>query len=653
MSERRFLLLLGAAWLVIGLAAYWPILRVGFLGDDWMFLDLVSRAHNASVLFAPLNSRYTRPLIVLVYYLNYWLFGLWPVPAHLVVVLLHVFNAWLVSLLVLRLAPPPNRVMAAGAGLIFLLFAGHSEAIAWVAGMADAAVVPFIVGSLLLFDRALDAERLARWMAAAWIVGLAGLLAKETSAVVLPALVFCYGLVPRAQTVPPSPLPGYGATSTRQRLLRTAAFVAVIVVSCAAYLYIRALRFGPMLNTMTGMGTSEGQRVAIARMFFVRAFAPPGRPAYALWLFGWDRWLLAAALLAAAAVAIVYKRDRWRLAFVVAALLVAIAPALPFSISITTTLTERYLYLTTVFSSILVAWLIVRLVPVRPVAVALLAIAAAGQWVYLARSNATWVRGDEVFRSVVSGIASIAERNRPMDTSAIVLLNMPDTINRGCVDAAGVPTALHLSGALPDPGNQLRMIAVHDSPPKAEPVVVQRDGTLFRVDLGSGRLIEPPCLARTTAEYAATSDDPHRLDVRMQAMTRRAIVVYATGDAVREAAVLDAHPFGFVDLPANDATCEAGALRVAGWALDDREGLDVRIEREDAGGWTPIGSARRERGTRPDVTGLFPGYPAAGGPAWEFQLPCSGIHAATRFRVVARDSAGQEAILGVRTVRRP
>ena len=135
MPERRFLLLLAGAWLVLGVAAYRSTLAVGFLGDDWMFLDLVSRAHGLSVLFAPLNFRYTRPLIVLVYYLNFHGFGLWPVPAHLVVVLLHVFNAWLVSALVLRLAPPPNRLMAAGAGLLFLLFAGHSEAVAWTAGM--------------------------------------------------------------------------------------------------------------------------------------------------------------------------------------------------------------------------------------------------------------------------------------------------------------------------------------------------------------------------------------------------------------------------------------------------------------------------------------------------------------------------------------
>jgi hypothetical protein len=641
--ERRFLLLLAAAWLVLGFAAYWSILAVGFLGDDWMFLDLVSRAHDLSVLFAPLNFRYTRPLIVLVYYLNFHWFGLWPVPAHVVVVLLHIFNAWLVSALVLRLAPPPNRLMAAGAGLLFLLFAGHSEAVAWTAGMADAAIVPFLVGSLLLFDRALEAQRPAAGTIASWMVGLAGLLAKETTALVLPALVLCYGLMPRA------------GMAHRRRLLRTAALLLLIATSCALYLYVRTLRFGPMVTAMTGMGTSEGQRVLVGRMFFVRAFIPPGRRAYELWLYGWDMALAGAVLAAAIVVGALYKRDRARLAFVLAAFIIAIAPALPFSISITTTLTERYLYLTTVFSTVIVAWLVVRLLPLRGAAAVVLAVLAAGQWVYLARSNATWVRGDQVFRSVVSGVASIAGRQQ-MQKSTIVLLDVPDTIYRGCVVAAGLPIALRLQQALTDPASQLRMVAVFDAPPRESAVAVQGSGSVFTVDLGSGRLIEPPCLGRTTPEYTAISGDPHHLDVRLQRMTRRAIVVYASNDDVRVAGLVDASPFGFVDLPAGDVECGAGGVRLAGWALDDEEGLEVRVEQRSTAAspsspgpdWKAIGPAHWAGGPRPDVAAQFPGYGDGHDPAWEFRLACAAVDV----RVVARDRAGQETILGVRTVRR-
>src|SRR5207244_11322806 len=140
-------------------------------------LDLIAGTHTPGVIFAPLNARCTRPLVVLVYYVIYRLFGLWSFPAHLIVVLLHILNACLVYVFTLRVMPRPNQVAAAGAGLIFLLFAGHSEAISWVAGMADAAVVPFVLGSLLLLDRAIAADRPWAPMALAWVVGAAGLLA--------------------------------------------------------------------------------------------------------------------------------------------------------------------------------------------------------------------------------------------------------------------------------------------------------------------------------------------------------------------------------------------------------------------------------------------------------------------------------------------
>ena len=39
-------------YLAAGLIVYWPVMRAGFYGDDWMFLDVVSKAQNALVAFA-------------------------------------------------------------------------------------------------------------------------------------------------------------------------------------------------------------------------------------------------------------------------------------------------------------------------------------------------------------------------------------------------------------------------------------------------------------------------------------------------------------------------------------------------------------------------------------------------------------------------
>ncbi len=643
MSDLRFRSTAALAYLVLGLIAFAPILHVGFMGDDWMFLDVVAKGKNALVTFVPLNARYTRPLIVLVYYINFKQFGLWPFPAHLLVVLLHVCNAWLVSVLVTRLAPPPNRLMAFGAGLIFLLFAGHSEAVSWVAGMADAAIVPFLIGALLVFDKALDAQRPARWMAAAWIAGAAGLLAKET-AMLLPALALAWGLAP----LDGRPWPG--------RLGRTAMFVAGAAIVCGAYWLFRDARFGSALGAYAGMGTSESQRIAVARMFVLRTFVPPGRMAAGLWARHLDLLLFAVLLAGAAAVAIRDRRSRPGLAFVGLAFAISLAPALPLSISLVNTLTERYIYLATVFSCALTAWILVRLISFRPLAASLIVVLAAAQWRYLAKSNRGWIQGEEVFRSTVSGLVALAQDHGPLGQSTILLLNMPDTIDRPHVDGAGVAVALRLMHrGIPQPEGRVRLVAMQQSRDGFADVRAARAGREFTVDLGDDTLVDG--WMRDTGDYAVLEQSPHRFRIVVKPMTRRALVAYTAGRQVRLAAELDGLPFGSVDLPTNAARCEGSVLRFAGWALDDQTGVQVVLEREDPRqpeSWTPLGSAAWRRGTLPDVSGLYPGYPDAGRAEWNYSLPCDAVRLAggvLRVHAIARDRVGQQVELGTRIVR--
>ncbi|HEX6463195.1 MAG TPA: hypothetical protein VFZ98_02025 [Vicinamibacterales bacterium] len=641
MSERRFLAALGAAWIVIALAAYRSILHVGFLGDDWLFLDVVSRSTSPALFFAPLNLRYVRPLIVLVYYANFHTVGLWPVPAHIFDVLLHALNAWLLSLLVLRIAPPPNRLMAAGAGLFFLVFAGHSEAVAWLAGMADAALVPFMIVTIFLIARALRDDRPFPTLAAAWTAGTAALLAKET-AIVLPAIAAWYGLA------------GPSGATRRRRFRVVSIYIAGAVIVDAAFLWLRSFRFGAPASVMTNMGTSEGQHIAIARMFLLRLFLPPGRTAAALWVHKLDLVLIAVLAAGVAVVWLVHARDRAGLTFTCGALLLALAPALPFSISLVNTLTERYVYEASVFSAILVAWLIVRLLPSRALAVAALAIAGVIQWQHLARSNATWVRESTVFDAVVSGLTTIAARHRPMTTSAILLLNMPDAINRACVDAAGLSTRLRITGGdLADPNGSVRIAALHDSISGRSRVMVSRSDQSFAVNVDSDTLVDA-CRA-AVPEYSFRQYGAHDFDVRLNPATRRTIVAFTSDGSVREAAVIDGVPFGFVDLPADGTACSAETLRIAGWALDDEDAVEVRIEREtEPGTWVPLGTAVWQHdGARPDVAKLYRGYPSADRAGWEFLLPCSRLTGTSRLRAVAHDANGHDVVLGVRSVGSP
>lgn len=643
LSRRLFLSSIAAAYLVIGLAAFAPVMHAGFMADDWFFLNAVSKADNALVAFMVWGGRFIRPLVTLAYYLSYRQFGLSPFPLHLAVVLLHVVNAWLVAVLVLRIAPSPNRLMAFGAGLIFLLFAGHSEAVAWAAGMADAVLVPFLVAALLAFDRGLDDPKPARWMLLAWIAGACGLFAKET-ALILPALAAAYGV-----------LAGPAQEGSRRRLARTAVFVAGALVIFGAYWIFRTNRFGSALGAYNAMGTSEGQRIAIARMFFLRAFVPPGRIAVFLWVHYVDLLVFAALALVVAMVWWRDRPDRGGLAFVVAALVIALGPALPLSISLATTLTERYLYVATMFSCMLMAWVIVRVVRPVPLAAVLLAGAAAVQWHYLARSNRTWVEGYDVFQGVVSGLAGIARDHAPLDRTIIVLLNMPDAIDRAGLDGSAASVALRLmKPGIDAPETHLRIVAVHDRAPGGGVVRVEQAGARFTVDVGPDTLV--PAWFHDTDEYSVVEQAPHRFTVLLKPGARRRLVTSWSEGRLQIVAQIEGSglPFGSVDLPAADATCAGPSVRFAGWALDDVDGVEVFVERDDGrGGWTRLGPAEWRSGTRPDVAAAFRGFQSTDRAEWNYYLPCAGDGALplpARVRVVARDRDGHEADLGTRLV---
>ena len=97
-------LVVGLVYLVIGAALYAPTLDIFFMSDDFEFLTIVAPAPSVSVIFEPLVGRFVRPLVVLMYYVNYHTIGLAPWGYHVSTLLPHFISAWLVFLVARRLS---------------------------------------------------------------------------------------------------------------------------------------------------------------------------------------------------------------------------------------------------------------------------------------------------------------------------------------------------------------------------------------------------------------------------------------------------------------------------------------------------------------------------------------------------------------------
>jgi protein O-mannosyl-transferase len=225
-----------AALAAIVLIAYSNSLGLGFAGDGGVVISDVrvqaATAENIGLILSkhywwpnPADHLY-RPLTTLTYLLNYSVLGSRsnPVGYHLVNLLLHLTNTWLVfafAFLLLR-----TRIAAFCAAAIWTVHPVNTEAVTNVAGRADLLSAVAILSGLLLYARVRSTIGPARWMAAAGLfaVACAGVFSKENAAVLLGLLVLwdiCFG--------------ASGSKGIRQRL----PYYAATAVSLILMLFVR------------------------------------------------------------------------------------------------------------------------------------------------------------------------------------------------------------------------------------------------------------------------------------------------------------------------------------------------------------------------------------------------------------------------------
>lgn len=629
-------------YLAIGFAAFAPVLGAWFVGDDWDFLILVAPAKSAAICLIPLVGRFIRPLVMATYYVNYRLFGLNPLPYHVTLVAIHAINACLVCLLAERIRM--SRLVAFGAALIFLVFAGHSEAVSWVAGAADPWLVLLFIPMLLVFDRALSVERGAAPIAATCVLLALGLLAKET-AMTGAALLAAYGLARLLLPLTPS---------ERLRIIaRTAIVVTITGGIAAAYAAVRSHVFGTAFGGYTEYWSIPRIALLESRAFLLRAFLPPGTSLAGFWSRDLDLILIVAVVVWLAIVFVRQSETRSGLAFLVPAFAIALAPVLPLSISMVNTVSERYVYVATVFSSILAAWFAeIAFGRRRLLASAAILVFAAVHVRALERSNYAWAAAGELTRTLTSEIIERVRTTAP--TARMFLMTIPDTAGGPFVLRGALYGSFRLMA--PDvtfPDRRVAMIASAALVSTTDDVRVERTGPRsFALTLDRGVFVQAE--GRPTPEYTFDRWSSSGYAITFKSLPYTIELCYASAGHLQTAAILPGAPFGSLDLPLRGAVCTGLNLRFSGWALWEYPAVDVVFERADLpGSIHRLGHATWRTGTRPDVTALFRDFPDADRAEWNWMLPCSSVKAAggrLDVRVLATGTDGSRTELGTRSV---
>jgi hypothetical protein len=146
---------------------YFPALKVGFLLDDFLHVDIAARAFHGDAhdLLANLNSNWAgsdlmksyRPLISMSFALDYLIWHANALGYHLTNIILLIACCLCVSLITLELTGREgNRVLAAPAIWAALLFAAyplHPEATVWIVGRVDLFCTCFYLASVFCYLR--------------------------------------------------------------------------------------------------------------------------------------------------------------------------------------------------------------------------------------------------------------------------------------------------------------------------------------------------------------------------------------------------------------------------------------------------------------------------------------------------------------------
>lgn len=420
-----------------GFMAYSNTMNSFFLSDDFVLIALLSKLgpfglwvnqqHGQSLFF--------RPLLGLISFLDYKIWGLNAFGYHFTNFAFHLGNsfwvgriAYLLSLN-LSLELKLKRFFPYFAGFIFLLLPSHSEAVSWISARTDVIATFF---ALLSFSTYLTFKQfyqpLQLWISL--VAFLAALFCKE-SIVSLPGLILAYELYQHLQEKP----------RTFNKLLTIVSLYGMVL---GFYFLCRYLKLGTLVG---GYGEGIHLKFNLTQIFYnlmiypTRSFLPPQFDSLNLtvWLINFIGIILISLL----ALIFSYYRHQFTsqipqtLIFLIAGFWVCVLPAINVSVSPFDTQGERYLYWASSFTSIYIALIIIILLNHFPFCLIFSSIILVSLGLSLYSVNQNWQFAGELSQRLLSSLQTTS-------IEAPIITTVPDHYRGAYLYRTGLIQGLYL-----------------------------------------------------------------------------------------------------------------------------------------------------------------------------------------------------------------
>ncbi len=428
---RRFLFFIFFVYLFTAIFLYRPILNSGFVSDDF---DWIARAKNIPLTLENLflrnaedtrDSGVYRPITRLSFWLDYQASGLAPFGYHVVNVLLHLGSAFLLFWLVWQLAGRTNRWLAFLAGLFFLIFPNHPEAVSWISGRNDVLAVFFFLLSFNFYVLFRTGGRYL-WLGVSSLSFALAIFSKEMVAS-LPIILLVYELVWKKDI------------SWRKKILFILPSAAILVL----YILLRQLSTGLLFHSYSNINSSFS--FISAMNIFVRGLMSHFISPAHIWITNGlaNHWLLFILLLVATVwLGWRFCQEKKLYIFSIFFFIISLGPVYNLQLSGFTGEGERFVYLPSIGMAILLSVIVVSLWKKQRAAGAILsAILIVCFSFTLWQRNLIWQNAGNLSQQLLTDFA--AETGLKSGEGTVVM-GLPDNIDGAYVFRNGWITALKL-----------------------------------------------------------------------------------------------------------------------------------------------------------------------------------------------------------------
>jgi hypothetical protein len=167
LSDKRVkVFLLALAFIVLGFLPYLMSIDNSFVSDDWHFLSIT--ANSSEPLYSYFTSNYKggsqggsyRPMVNVFWFSAYSLFGLNPEGYHILNIIFHTLNIFLIFLIIKNLpwfSSTKKKILAWSSCIIFAFLPNHASAVNWISVINDTMMTSFYLGALFSLLKAFKA----------------------------------------------------------------------------------------------------------------------------------------------------------------------------------------------------------------------------------------------------------------------------------------------------------------------------------------------------------------------------------------------------------------------------------------------------------------------------------------------------------------